>query len=245
VTDASERLGALDDDAFYALVGQIARDRWETVDVSPPSPEGNVDVVVGDRRLVTVCRLPDGDALGPLAVADLAAMRDRRDFAAATLVSTGGFSAAAREMARAARVDLAGPDDLLSWVRQAGADLPDAGHEPEREPSPVGMVRERYAADWPEELIERADAVLDAVGTIADAHPDVSEGNASTELRYGEPRIRVRFTETNFLVLVGRDGGNDSDDDFEPVVRLTAFREQLPPAEGLIESLRAAVGAEE
>jgi hypothetical protein len=277
----ADRLAALSEADFYALLGDLAAARWGesegwTVDLSPPSPRSGIDVVLegdGERRLLHVRQYPQSRAVGAPDVREVAALRDPRNLDRVALATTSSFSGAAREAARERSVRLVGPGELVEWAESAGVELPrpspgsgtdvdsdsdphsdsrraagrerargrERGRERGDDPADASVPERaagRYAGYWPAALGERALEVVGALDDLGDFDYEVRHADASTELRCraGERvPVRVRFTETSFLVFVAAEGRP------EPVVRLTAYRERQPPVSDLLAELRPAV----
>lgn len=240
---ARNRFVGLSEADVYEFVRDLAEARWGTewtVDVSPPSPGGGIDVTLdreGARRLVHVRQYPATSEVGALDVEEVARLRERRPVEAVAFATTSAFSPAAREAARDRNVSLVGPADLLDWADEAGVVLPDP--DPSAAPPSAADLAERYVAYWPEALRERAREVVVALDRLADFAYETHRGDASTELRCrasGEAVALVRFTETSFLVFARLPDG-----EYEPVVRLTAFREHQPPLDGLLADLEPAI----
>lgn len=240
VSDPAERLAALSEPDLYEFLDGLATARWGgewTVELSPPSPRGGVDVVLerdDERRLLHVRQHPPSSAVGAPDVREVAALRDPRNLDAVALATTSAFSEAAREAARERSVRLVGPGELLGWAEAAGVAPPPA----EPDPPAADQIAERYAGYWPESLRDRVGGVMAALDDLAAFDYEVHHADASTELRCRIDErvpVRVRFAETSFLVSVGEAG------DYETVVRLTARRDNQPPLSELVGELRAAV----
>lgn len=269
----ADRLAALSEADFYALLEDLATARWGeseewTVELSPPSPRSGIDVVLegdGERRLLHVRQYPQSSAVGAPDVREVAALRDPRNLDRVALATTSSFSGAAREVARERSVRLVGPGELVEWAESAGVELPgpssgldfdsdsreaadrdrprerELDREPGSDPEGASVPERaagRYAGYWPAALGERALEVVGALDDLGDFDYEVHHADASTELRCraGEQvPVRVRFTETSFLVFVAAEGRP------EPVVRLTAYRERQPPLADLLAELRPAV----
>lgn len=230
--DDRAALCALSDERFAAFVADLveaAHPGW-TAELSPPSPDRSVDARLdrGDERRLLQVRRDDADArVGAPPVRNLLAVRDAGGFDAVALATTAAFDESARGAADddAALYDGA---DLVRWADEAGVPIPErrAGDDGEAESDDLDRVVADLTAYWPAGLAERAGAVVRAVDGRAPFERRVHRGDASAELRFrvdGETLVRARFSETSFLLFVERDGGP------EPVVRLSAFRDDQPP----------------
>lgn len=258
MSDATDRLATLSAAELADLAATVVTARWDggwRIDVAPPSPDGSADVRAerGDRRrLIRVRRVPASTPIGAPAVEEAAAFADRCGFEAAVFVAPGGFTPAA-EAVEAPSLRLVDGDRLVAWADDAGVSIapPDDGGTdsgpPDRsrdardgdDATPLDDALDRYAAYWPEGLAARARAVSEAVVAAAPFDVAGSEGDASTEIACrlgGTVPVRLRFTETSFLVFV-----RDADGSYERALALTVHRRNRPPASTLVETIRSSV----
>lgn len=147
--DSLDRLRRLDPEAFAHVVAALARAEWREAtggQVSPPSPERGVDVRVRraerDPVLLRARQYEAHNDLGP--------GRSGTAFPV-LLATTGGVTAAAREAAAEAGVELLDSGEFLVRLRERGIALPD-------DPAERGVEEtvDELAARWPSSLRETA-----------------------------------------------------------------------------------------
>lgn len=234
----SERLRELDDAAFESFVRQFAEAVWNcSVDVSPPSPDHSVDVRLSrcdDHGLLHVERRPTNSPVGVPAVRDLVAIRDRHALDGVTLASTSAVTDSARAVAAECGVSVLGPDALCRLCCELTIEIPKSSADQ----SELRQAVETYAAYWPASLTERTEELLDAIDGFAAFEHRVAVGDASTVVDFlldDRAVVKARLGETNFLLYV------QTGEEFESIVRLSAYRETQPPLAELLSTLEPRV----
>lgn len=203
--DPLDRLRRLDLEAFANVVAALARAEWREatgVQVSPPSPERGVDVRVRraerDPVLLHARQYEAHNDLGAGTAGDLTAFPGT-----ALIATTGGVTAAARDAAVEANVELLDGREFLVRLRERGIDIPD-------DPAERGVEEtvDELAARWPSSLRETARDLAAAVDDVAAFERTVDRADRSTDLVFvqDEPLVRLRFSEAGLLVYVREDG---------------------------------------
>lgn len=136
-------------------------------------------------------------------------------------MTTGIVSDEARDAADSASLSIVDCEALAGLARSADVDVVTGGEA-------ASSLAAQFAGHWPGPMRERAVEAAMAVEGVADFDVDVTRASGLTDVdfRHGdstEPSAWLRFTETNFLVYVRADG------DMDPVLRLSAYRDQQPP----------------
>jgi len=277
--DVLARLRALSDEAFGRFAAAVAEtvDPDATVTLAPLSPAGGVDAVVESkradcRRLVhvrrqtaagrsTVSVVDETDTpervgeTGAGAAFDAADLREvlatGGSFDDVTVVVVGRVTAAARRAAAAAGVRLLDGDDLPSYVRRRGIEIP----RPESIAERFDRLVERQASEWPRALRDLASRVLAEVESVAAFDHRIVHAGETTDVDFlfarreesqpGErragatpvdPVVRARFTGTEFRVYVV-----DRDEQFERVATLSAIGERGPTPTAVLDDVLPAV----
>ncbi len=162
---------------------------------------------------------------------DLAAICDRREFDSVTLAATSTITDSARAIAADNGIGVLDGDALCRLCHELGIEVPNASATQ----SELRGALETYAAYWPAALTEHTEDLLDAIDGFTAFEHRVSVGDASTVVDFlveGRPVVKARLGETNVLVYV-RTG-----DEFESIVRLSAYRETQPPVADSLSDLK-------
>lgn len=229
MTDVLDRLRRASPDRFAATVEAALAatyGQW-SIEASPPSPAGGIDLVLErdapaeSTQLLHVRQYGADEAVDTATVRELATMRDRLDADRAAVLTTGTVTDAAGELAAAEDVEILESDALVELVRAADVELP--GGEP---PDPAGIA-ERFVREWPERTRQRAVALVRTIDERGAFAYRVRRADESTELEFvpaGEETalLKMRFTETSLLVFV-RDG-----DRYRRAVATSVDRERPP-----------------
>jgi len=195
-------------DRFAAFLGDLSAALGDgaEVDCSPPSPEGSVDAVLEDgreRRLLRACQYPEQKRVTAGEVRELAALRSAGGFDSALLLATTGVSQDARRAAIATGVEVRDGEESVSLAHEHGVSVP----TPER--SREGLPHR--TADWPESLVEAADAVVSHVESAERFERRTARTSSAVDAdfipaRGGPPVVKVRFGDEALWAYV-RYGG--------------------------------------
>jgi hypothetical protein len=181
-----EMLYELPPSAFERLVADLyAAEGWETC-VTQASQDGGIDVVatrddgIGQTALIQAKRYGPDTKVGAREIREYAAVRDRHEQADMMLVvTTGTFTAPAREEAGAMNVKLCDGDDLETMIRRNGLGRQVATLHPRASPAagvapspPSGETPPDGGAPAPSEKTPRDEA----------ARPSFSDGRPKMAL---------------------------------------------------------------
>lgn len=234
-----QRLRDLPADRFGVLVAEVLKAAWSewNVETAPASPDGTVEAVVtrdGQRRLIHVQQAPAESAITEGAIRDLATLSDDGKLQGATFVTTGTFSAAAREAAEDRDVELINGEGFAEMARRA-----DVAVTVDDDPSIPDLI-EQFAAHWPRDLKERTIELAEYVAGSAPFTRTVRRTEDVVDVEFSpqdseRPVVKLRLLEESVLVYVRRD------DAFDSVLRLTAHREEQPHTDELINAVETAL----
>lgn len=177
-----EMLYGLPPSAFERVVADLyAAEGWETR-VTQASQDGGIDVVatrndgIGQTALIQAKRYGPDTKVGAREIREYAAVRDRHEKADMMLVvTTGTFTAPAREEAEAMNVKLCDGDDLEAMIRRNGLGRQVATLHPRASPAagvaPLSQSGEAPSADGASGVSEQAPCDEGARPSFTDGRP--------------------------------------------------------------------------